>query len=379
VVDVSLVVSGREYTGWKSARVTRGIESISGGFDLEVYDGVDWPVREEDECSVLVAGELVITGTVDRRRASLSGDDHQLSVSGRDRSGMLVDCSAEIGASELWNVNPLAFVRRVAAPFGIPVSMQRGVAPEQATGKVTIDPGESAFDVIDRVCRIAGLLPVSDGRGGIVLTRAGTSIATSAIIEGQNLLAATVESDVTGRYARYTVLGQSSGDDDLLAETAAKVRASARDAGVKEKARVLTIRAEGNMTQARAKRRAEWEATVRAARAHAYTVTVPGWTQADGTIWPINARVRVNCPRLGIDGDLLITRASYSLDLSTGTRTELQLTRPDAFIPQPVVPDGGSSDGGLFDAPLLGPWRNPKDLQQPAPVVWVPPSWETKR
>ena len=380
MADVALTVGGREYTGWKSARVTRGIESIAGTFELEVFDGVGWPVRGGDECSVLVAGEVVLTGYVDRRSAAISGTDSRLTVSGRDRAGDLVDCSADLPSGEIWNVDPLAFARKVAAPFGVPVALQRGVRAEQSTGKVSIDPGESAFDAIDRVCRLAGLLPVSDGRGGLVLTRAGTATATSAIVEGENLLSASVDSDVTGRFARYVVLGQASGGDDFDVEASVTVRAEARDAGVKRSARRLVVRGEGNLTRAQAKRRAEWEATSRAARGDAYTVTVQGWTQADGSVWPINARVRVACPRLGVDEDLLIFRATYSIDPSMGTVTELQLMRPDAFLPQPVVPDRGGGDAfGLLDAEPPGPWRSPSDLQQPKPIVWVPPSWERTR
>lgn len=381
MADVALTVEGREYTGWKSARVTRGIDSVAGTFELAVFDdGGRWPVRAGDVCEVSVAGTVVLTGTVDRRSVSLRADDHSLTVSGRDRAGVLVDCSADLAQAELWNVDPLAFVRRVAAPFNVPVALQPGVRPERPTGKVTIDPGESAFDIVDRVCRLAGLLPVSDGRGGLVLTRAGTGAAVNAVVEGENLLAATIDSDVAGRFARYTVIGQAHGGDDLEAETTTSVRGTARDAGVRDTTRALVVRADGSLTGARAKQRAEWEATVRAARADTYTATVQGWTQADGSLWPVNARVRLSSPRLGVEAELLIVRATYRIDLHEGTVTELQLMRRDAFTPEPVVPGHDATGGfGLGDLEPPGPWRNPKDLQPPRPVVWLPPSWEVKR
>jgi prophage tail gpP-like protein len=97
------------------------------------------------------------------------------------------------------------------------------------------------------------------------------------------------------------------------------------------------IRPEASTTTAYAQKRASWEATVRAARAGRVSVTVQGWTQADGTLWPVNRLVRVRAPRLAIDADLLIAEATYTLSEGAGTRTTLALRRRDAFLPEPVV------------------------------------------
>jgi prophage tail gpP-like protein len=95
------------------------------------------------------------------------------------------------------------------------------------------------------------------------------------------------------------------------------------------------VRAEGNVTPAQAKQRAEWEAIVRAGRAYTASVTVQGWT-VGGRPWPVNALVRLRSPSLEIDSDMLITEATYSLD-DGGSRTVLSLKRPDAFMPEPVI------------------------------------------
>ena len=73
--DVRLRVNGHKYAGWKSARITRGIEAVSGSFELSVTDRWSskrepWPIREEDECVLLLDGKPVITGYVDSRRPS---------------------------------------------------------------------------------------------------------------------------------------------------------------------------------------------------------------------------------------------------------------------------------------------------------------------
>ena len=63
---------------------------------------------------------------------------------------------------------------------------------------------------------------------------------------------------------------------------------------------------------------------------------VQGWTQADGSIWPVNALVPVRDPWLGIDGDMLIVQAEHGLS-SSGSTTALSLRRPEAFLPEATI------------------------------------------
>jgi prophage tail gpP-like protein len=339
-------VNGRDYSGWKSVRVTRGIEAISGSFELEIAErwaGQDllWPLEEEDHCQVLIGDKAVITGFVDSAGISYGAQEHTFSVAGRDLAGAMVDCSAALKHWEWLNVGVLELARHLAEPFGIKVSMQPGLQEPWRIPKVAVDPGDTAFDALERACRLAGVLPISDGAGGVLLTRAGAARATTALVEGVNILGASADFDASGRFRRYIVMGQQQGTDHVAGADAAWVRAEAEDLGVVRSSRVLIVRAEGNVTPASAKLRAEWEAKVRAARATGVTVVVQGWTQADGTpdgtLWPVNARVPIRSKLLGLDGEMLITQAMHTLDEHSGALTHLSLKRPDAFLPEPVI------------------------------------------
>lgn len=343
--DVGLRVGGREFGGWKAARITRSMAALCGSFDLSVSDrwpgqALRWPILEEDACEVAVDGQVVITGWVDRRSISLSAEEHGITVAGRDRAGALVDCSAVLSTWEYLNANVVQLARELCRPFGIPVSVQAGLAP-RPVAKLTIDPGDSAFDALERAARLAGVLAVSDGRGGILLTRAGAARAATSLVEGQNVLAASVDLAAGGRFRRYIVTGQRQATDEAYGELAAAVRGNAQDAGVRRDHRVLMVRAEMGVTAEQARQRAEWEATVRAGRAETASVTVQGWQQADGSLWPVNARVAVQLPTLGLTGEALITEATHTLGPS-GTITELALARPDAYRPEPVVSTAAS-------------------------------------
>jgi prophage tail gpP-like protein len=341
--EVVLTVNGTEYRGWKEIRITRSLESLCGSFSMSVSERWEgqtkrWPILEGDECVVRLGDEPIITGYVDTREMSLSASEHRFSVSGRDRAADLIDCSAVLEAWEFNGMGVLEIAQRVAKPFGIEVTMQPGLAPPPAPPRIVINPGESAFDVIERACRLAGLFAISDGQGNVILTQAGSAPTATPIIEGQNILEASAQYDASACYRQYIVIGQQQGGDPLFGTLAADVRAEALDQNVKRASRVLMIRAEGSVTIQQAQDRVNWEAAVRHARALEIRATVQGWEQADSTLWPVNAKVMIEATVLGVRGELLISEVVYSLSQGGGTTTELTLRPPDAFLPQPEIP-----------------------------------------
>lgn len=341
--DVVLQVNGKEYRGWKDIRVTRSIEALSGSFSMSVSERWQgqrdpWPIVDGDECTVKLGGDVIISGYVDTRTMSLSANDHSFSVAGRDKASDLLDCSAVLKAWEFTGVGVLEIAQRVTEPFGITVTLAPGVIEPPAPRKLVINPGDSAYDVIDRACRLGGLFAVSDGSGNVLLTRAGTLKAGTQLVEGKNILGATANYDASGCYRKYIVVGQQQGEDLLFGIAAADVRAEATDLNVKRAARVLMIRAEGSVTIQQAQDRANWEAAIRRARALEVGVTVQGWEQASGELWPINAEVIIDAPVLGVVGPMLITELTYSLS-EAGTTTEMTLRLPGAFEPQPEIPE----------------------------------------
>lgn len=364
-VDFALKVNGRRYSGWESMRVTLSIESLAGSFSFEVSDrwgGQDdpLPIIEEDECEVEIGGKTLITGFVDAPRISVSGSRRSLSFSGKDRAAAIVECSAVLkGGSAIakpvekeseafdptkhgkdsakyvfTHIDVVDFARQIARPFGIPVSVQPGLAFTPVP-KIVISPGDKGWDALKRVAETAGVLVVSDGTGGVRITRAGTARATQ-LTEGFNILTGSVERDATSRYRTYVVSTQMPGTDEASGE-ATQVQASATDQDVRRASRILMILPDKGYSTADARKRADWEARNRAARAMTVTIGVQGWRQPNGELWPLNALTRVKAPRsLRVDGDMLISQVDYSID-GGGQVTQLRLVRPDAFEPEPTT------------------------------------------
>lgn len=370
-VDFALKVNGRRYSGWESMRVTLSIETLAGSFSFEASDR--WggqedplPIVEEDECSVEIGGKTLITGFIDAPRISGDKNRRSLSFSGKDRAAAIVECSAVLqGGSAIakpadkegaafdptkhgkdaakysfTNIDVVEFARQIARPHRIPVSVQPGLS-FKPVAKIVISPGDKGWDALKRVAETAGVLVVSDGIGGIRITRAGTARATQ-LTEGHNILTYSVERDATNRYRTYLVSTQIPGSDEA-AGAATTIQASATDEDVRRASRILEILPDKGYTTAEARSRADWEARNRAARATTVTIGVQGWRQPNGELWPVNALTRVKAPTLlRVDGDMLITQVDYSIG-AEGQVTQLRLMRPDAFEPEPTATTSGQS------------------------------------
>jgi prophage tail gpP-like protein len=335
--ELTLLIDGQRFGGWTEVECVRGIEQAAGSFRVVYTDRWDGqptpsPIQAGARVQVQLDGETVITGHVDRTVVEFDEGDHTLTVEGRDAAGDLVDASAVTGHGGQWlNAGLSQIAAELAKPFGIAVQAEADEG--EKFDAFALQEGETVFEALDRMARMRALLLVSDGQGGLRLTRAGTDTA-GALIEGQNILKGRAELDVKGRYSTYICRGQVQASDDLDAETAYQQRAEARDPSV-ARHRPLMILAEDQGYQKSVKARAEWECRRRAARGARVYITVQGWRDAAGRVWRPNALSPVRSPTLGIDSELLIVEVRQTLD-GRGTFTELTLSQRGGYDPDPA-------------------------------------------
>lgn len=371
--EVSLRVGGTVWSGWKSVTVTRALDAISGSFSLALADrwqegSVTWPLAPGLAVSVALEGETVISGYIDETSPSFDKSSHGIGVSGRDAACDLVDCSAVHTPGEWSNIGLDRLARILAAPFGLAVRRETSVGRAIPTFK--LQTGETAFEALERACRMRGVLALSDGKGAIVLAAIGQERAT-ALEQGVNVLSASAKASLKDRFSQYIVNGQQQGSDDLSGVLAAAVRGSASDPAV-PRYRPMVVTAEGQASKGSAVRRAHWEASVRAARGASLEVTVQGWRQSEnGPLWPLNALVPVRIPYLLTEQDLLISGVEYAIS-DSGALTRLTLTRPDAFQPEPDKEELNPGNEVLAEV-------KDKAMEDAGQEPGVPVRWETWR
>ncbi|MFP3944634.1 MAG: phage baseplate assembly protein [Alphaproteobacteria bacterium] len=347
--NVRLIVNGTAFEGWKSIRVTRSIETVAGTFELIASER--WPgtpggrqLLPRDRCKLMLGASLVISGRIDDVRPFHDAQNHEVSFTGRDETGRLVDCSALNEPGE-WNGR---FVQDIAAdiarPFGIEVVL--AATPGAPFKRFRLEAGETAFEAIERLCRMRRLLCTSDPSGRLVLTRAGTDRHATALVLGQNILSASGSFSSRDRFSRYMVKAQQPGGDNISPEDAAGVKAEATDPGITEY-RPLLILPEQDADIEAAKQRVEWEADVRAARARRATVQVQGWRDGpDGDLWTPNRLVSIDDRFLALKREMLIAGVTFILD-ENGTRTELSLVLPGAFDKAPMPEPEGQDEWAI--------------------------------
>lgn len=376
---LTLKVGGQIFGGWKSVNIRTGIEQIAGIFELAVTERwpeqpTDWSIPPGERCEVLIGDDTVITGYVDSVAVTYDANSHEIKVVGRDAAGDLVDCSAESTAFS--KLNFLQIAEKLCKPFGITVfdetargkklttketkagkqgNMPKSPRVGSSLPKAAVQNGESVYKTLEKLARSEGVLLVSDGEGGLVITRAGIGGDAGTVLEfGKNILRASFEHSHANLFSEITVKGQVAAADAALydlgrsqctGKVARKVAPSTKASNSQiTRHRPLIIVAESQADSKRCKHRAEWEASNREAKARRVSVSVQGWRQDDGTLWRINQRVLIVCPWMRLDEWLLIAAVNYKLD-EGGTVAELTLTSDKAFelLPEIPAPKAGAS------------------------------------
>ena len=337
-MTATLSIGGTVYGGWTEVSVMRTIEAAAGTFSLSVSER--WPGQETPRqilpgarAALALNGDTVISGFVDAVAPSYDAESHDVRIEGRDAAGDLVDCSAETSPGEWLDARIDEIARALAAPYGVPVT---AAAPAgEPFRKFRIEEGETVWEAIERGCRMRALLAASDGKGGLALFRPPGSRAAVALERGVNILSASMTADHRDRYAHYVVLAQQAGNDFLDPGQTAHIRAEAADPGVRASRRLILL-AEQGTDLAGAQERADWEASVRAARSRRATVRVAGWRERPGgALWRPNTVTRVRDDLLGLDRDMLIVTVRQSISEADGTVTDLTLALADAYRPEP--------------------------------------------
>lgn len=374
-----LKVGGQVFAGWKSVGIRLGLEQIAGTYELAITErwpnqATDWTIPPGEWCEILIGDDPVISGYVDAVSVSYDAASHEIKVNGRDRTGDLVDCSAP--STSFSGLTFLQIAEKLTAPFGITVYDETAAGrklntKEKKAGKkgtpvkkprvggklpkCATQNGETVFKTLEKLARSEGVLLVSDGEGGLLITRAGMGGDCATVLKfGENILRAQFEHSHANLYSDITVKGQAAAADaGKFDVTHAQPKGSvSRSKGAKTgnsqiaRYRPLIVVAETQADGKRCQQRAEWEAANREAKARKITVTVQGWRQESGELWRINQRVKVVCPWMRVDEWWLIAGVSYRLD-EGGSLTELTLVGEKAFdlLPEIPEPEGGAAAG----------------------------------
>lgn len=397
--QVTVVVAGAEFGGWKSVRIEAGIEQQARSFKLEttsVWPGrADIPrrVRAGDPAQVFIGSDLVATGWVDATPVRYGKDAVTVGIHGRSKTADLVDCcpiqSLALGAGDAagghwadvippggasappapatrvqapassagphqWRGQRLEVIAAaLAAPYGVVVRVESTTGAPIAVHQ--LQPGETVFESIDRMMRLRHVLSTDNAHGDLVFIRPGSAgDADTALMLGENILEADAPLDYKDVFSQYIVQGQRAGTDSAFGDVSTEVQAADGDALIAASAavagasrrRVLVLKQSGQVDIGTAQDRAKYERAHRAAKALQTGYTVQGWRQGSGALWVPNQYVHVRDALVGFNARMLVAKVAYLLDPQRGRVAELTVGPVDGYRTQAQKKAAATGDGG---------------------------------
>jgi len=360
-MTMKLEVNGVQYDNFTAASCEIRLDALSNTFSFEAVaaDGEALPFKGGEACRVIVNGTPVLTGFIEVVEVRYNATDHTIRVQGRDKTGDLLDSSIDKISDLRAPITLKEIIEKVIANIGADIKVLEEVstAPFDAAQDVAApEPGDNAFDFIEKYSRKRQVLLTSNSDGNIVITSGSAETAVGSIqhiigAEDNNVLASTFSFDTTGRFNVYKFTSQlnpftlnSAGDIGL--ESVVNQSGGVSDPDVRI-GRQLILIAETPFSDDQNEARSKWEANIRKARGLVYSVTVPGHTvditDPGSDLWQINKLYPIVDDYLGKSEPMLCNSVTFTLDLNGGDLTSLSFVDQEAYSLELAKPQTSST------------------------------------
>lgn len=323
---VQLAIKGFKQTAWDSYDIDSDLLIPADAFQFSLSaKQLNLPdyVATHQPVSVTIDGDRVLSGQIDDIDESVAKNGQSLSITGRDKAGQLLDCSARI--FEAQSLSLVEIIRKVIYPFGLKPQVLADKSDVQE--KVTIEPGESPWDALAKVCEANGLWQWFSPEGVLTIGDPNPQTPTVADLvinrDGQGNNALSIRRLRSGQslYSEIMVWSQSNGTDIAAGQT--QIKGSAFNRGVYNRFKLVGGSDCDNVAMANAKARKQMVDSV--LNSHTITVTVQGHRTPSGALWTPSQRVKLVCDYLKLDGTFFIMGRRFKCDRMTGQTTELRL------------------------------------------------------
>lgn len=360
---MNLEVNGVEYTNFESASCEIRLDTLCNQFSFTaVAPGAQpMPFKGGSACKVIIEGETVLTGFIEVIAVSYDGENHQVSVSGRDKTADILDSTIDvIDDLRTDNLTLKALIEKVIERLGADIKVidEANPAPFSPTEDIAApEKATNAFQFIEKYARKRQVLLTSNGDGDVVITTNSGIRAQGAVqhiigAPDNNVMRSDFSFDTTGRYNAYKIASglnpvalNLAGDSDLvsLVNQSGGVSDNEIRAG-----RQLVLISETPFSNTPCEARARWEADVRRARGLAYSATVPGFRVGvtSGALWRTNRLYQIVDDYVGKVEPMLCNSVSFTYDSNAGRNTTLGFVGEKAYTvfiePDPLTEEANN-------------------------------------
>lgn len=330
---LEIFINNKRVTQFNNFSITRSLDNVGDTFifttpffpDIRDYRELFRPFAYQSVV-VKISGKTILTGNIEAVTPSVSPEQNTVTVQGRSKPGVIVDCTFEKADF------PVQFTKltidKIAAQviekfgFGVRFFDDPGPIFEEVGPQ---SPGETVFSFIQNLARQRQLLMSSTEGGALLFWRANTEgKPVASLIEGnQGLTVSNAIYNGTARYSRYEVYGQEYGKNDNFSFL--------EDPELSDVIRPKSGQA-NNTNASNINDSASWAATTSIAQSIIIPIELEGWTTPDGQLWDANTIITLQAPSLMIYKPFSFLIVSVMLNESIDSRTtSLTLTIPGAY------------------------------------------------
>lgn len=361
-MSLEIEVNGIPYTRAKSIEVGRYIKSVSGSFALgtSAAEQIQVPVKVGDAVKILADGTPVLTGYAEELSVANRPDSHDVFITGRDNTADFIDSTVKGSKEFTTPISLESLTRQVLDGLGLTNvfvgNAAGGLKNFTESDSISAEIGQTAYDFIELQCRRQQVLLGGDGRGNILLQRAGSQKSGINLVRKQgdnttNILESALNKNNTQRFNSYLIQSQQNPSflDFSPKEIVSQSGQSATDSEIRT-TRFLEIDSEEDMDSETSINRADFEANIRRANSFQYIAVVQGHS-FNGKTFKVNETIQVSDDFCDINATLLIDGLTFKYDLQSGSTTEISMTYKDAYTLQAVLDqaDAAREDtGGAF-------------------------------
>ncbi|WP_423197455.1 Putative phage tail protein [Cupriavidus sp. H19C3] len=332
---VSLLIGGKVHGTWTKYEVDSDLMIPADAWQVELGmpAGQFPPIVEEGALTeVRIGNDTVMTGRIDEINHTVSKGTNDLSISGRDGAGVLVDCSSPIFTAKLATLAEIT--ANVIKPLGL-TKIRIDADKTAVTEKINVEPGDTAWDTLVHAAEANGLWPWFEPDGTLVVGGPDYSKPPVASLimnrngRGNNLISLAHTRSMCDRYSEVTVLGQSHGTAVETGQNA--IRATVQDQSVKlYRPKVVTDHDAINRETARS--RARKIISDSRLKGRTLSAKVRGHRTSDGVLWTPGQRIHVKSEPHRIDGIFFLMSRRFVGGRGEGSVTILTLKEDGVWV-----------------------------------------------
>ena len=360
-MPINLEVNGNEYTNFTEAGVTLALDTLANDFSFSAAlpEGEKLNIKGGDACTVIVDGELVLTGYVENITGHYTATGHNVVITGRDKTSDLIDSSIDVIDDIRDSVTLKEIIEKVITHIGSDIAVVNDATPapfNKAEDIIAPLPGENAFLFVEQYAQKRQVILTSNANGDVVITNSqetsGGGLLQNAVKSDTNNIIEASWSYMAGNlFRKYINKGQldpgaldfagAKSEDGLVSQ-----RGESEDIDIRGGRQLVTVLSKG-FSDDQLLERAKWSKKIRQSRSIAYSCHVQGFTNTAGKLWAANTVVSVFDDFADINQDLLINSVQF-LYGAAGSRTLLTLVPAGAYELQLKEPVGVGTNQDAF-------------------------------